>query len=154
MMPYVLAVDPGKTTGSAFWSTESGLEDVRELGFEEFLAYADRLLLLHGPNLIVVSEAYIVGPETLKMGAEGDPGDPYRRFSLEIIGALRFLCTKHGSEFAPLQTAAAAKSVITNARLKKLDWYARGKEHGRDATRHLALFLMARRVLSAEALGV
>lgn len=140
-MTHVLAVDPGKMTGYAVWSTDIPRPVIGQDDFDSFLAFAERAARVRGPELVIVSEAYIVSMETVKKGRQGDAGDPYRQFSLEVIGALRYIAAKHGSEFAPLQRASEAKTVFSDARLRKLGWYEKGKEHGRDAARHLGLFL-------------
>lgn len=130
-MTYVLAVDPGKTTGYALWSAGHAL--VSQAENDVFLPYADRLMEAHGAGLVVVCEAFVIGPDTLRKS--------FQPWSLEVIGALKYLAWKHGSTFAPLQKAADAKTFVPDTRLKKLGWYERGKEHGRDAARHLALYL-------------
>lgn len=142
-MSYVLAVDPGKTTGFALWSALKPSEAViSQAENDVFLPYADRLMTAHGPELLIVCEAYIISPETLKKSRQTDP--------LEVIGVLRYLAFRHGSTFAPLQKAADAKTVVPNDRLRTLGWYERGADHGRDAARHLALWLLKNRILSPE----
>ena len=63
-------------------------------------------------------------------------------WSLEIIGALRWLCHRNGIGFT-LQTPGDAKRFATDTKLDKLGW-ARppGAGHARDAQRHLLLFLV------------
>lgn len=139
-MEYVLAVDPGKMTGYA-WHHIGGDPLVREGDFSAFLWAADKLLDLRRDRVAVVCEAYQITERTARLGSQGGLGDPHRHFSLEIIGALRFLCEKHGATFAPLQTARDAKSVVSNDLLKRFGWYTVGMDHGRDATRHLVLWL-------------
>lgn len=128
---YVLAVDPGKTTGLAWWLD----------GRDPYVEEAEMIPLLSGVETslmsrrgtLIVCERYVIGPQTLRKSRQ--------TWSLEIIGALRYLAAKWGAEFV-LQDAAGAKRLVPDRALKALGWWAVGKEHGRDALRHLAFRLL------------
>lgn len=129
----ILAVDPGKCTGWATWTLD-GPVTVSQAENDVFLPFADALMESLGDDLVIVCEAYIISADTLRKSRQ--------TWSLEVIGALRYLAHKHGCEFAPLQRASDAKNVVPDDRLRDLGLYERGKEHGRDAARHLVLYLM------------
>ena len=61
--------------------------------------------------------------------------------AIEIIGALRWICHARGIPLV-LQTPADAKRFMTDEKLRRLGWYRSGKDHARDAARHLALYLL------------
>lgn len=57
-----------------------------------------------------------------------------------INGAWEAECYEQGWGFK-LQTPAEAKAFVSNEKLKRVGWYTVGMDHGRDATRHLLLWL-------------
>lgn len=132
MKRYVLAVDPGGTTGYAWWMEGDSRPAVAEEKPLEFLRTADGWLSALGSQTIVACERFTIGSQTRAKTQQTD--------ALEQIGALRYLASKHGAEFV-LQAPADAKRFATDARLKALGWWVPGKGHGMDACRHLLLRL-------------
>lgn len=130
----VLAVDPGKATGFAVW--RDGEREVGEAEMMDFLSRAEEWLVAYASSdeTVIVCERYVISPATLKMSRQ--------TWSLEIVGALKYLAHKFGARFV-LQDAIGTKRVITNDVLRSLGWYERGMDHGRDALRHLAVFLLS-----------
>jgi hypothetical protein len=57
--------------------------------------------------------------------------DNLELYSLEMIGIVKLYCEP------VMQHAAKGKGFYTDEKLKKLDLYVPGKQHGRDAMRHL-----------------
>lgn len=132
----VLAVDPGLRTGMA-WVLAGPLNTAIEDPMP-CLYQAEHILGL-GVDL-VVCEAYKITARTAQLSAQ--------HWSLELIGALRWMCHRAGVEFV-LQTPAEAKSFVPDARLRAMDMWIPGKEdHARDATRHLILALAKRGAVS------
>lgn len=73
-------------------------------------------------------------------------------WSLEQIGALRFMCKKFDIEFV-LQNAADAKRFATDKRLNDFGWpKPPGAGHARDAQRHLLIFLVNKRLIDPTSL--
>jgi hypothetical protein len=132
-----LAVDPGKTTGYAFWDGEYFSEG--ELECETFLQFAAKLIEPPGHIDFVCCERYIISAQTGRLSQAP--------WSLESIGALRFLCVRGNTEFL-LQNASNAKRFGTDERLNHIGWpKPSGAGHARDAQRHLLLFLCNNRIL-------
>jgi hypothetical protein len=128
----IFAVDPGKMTGFARW--DNGHFSSSMLEHMPFLESMWLVLLMpqNRPDL-VVCESFIITAQTLKK-SRGE------NWSLEQIGAIRWMCHTHGVPFK-LQTPADAKSFVKNERLKELGWYKPGAGHDNDAARHLLLAL-------------
>lgn len=139
----LLAIDPGLRSGAFVWSGpedwSGGIYDPMPL-----LDWVDDLLRVDGLDLMVV-EAYRITAETARKSAQ--------HWSLELIGALRWLAYRHGVEFV-LQTPAEAKSLIPDARLRDLGFWFSGKEdHCRDAARHAAFALARKRLIQLRPLA-
>lgn len=149
---YVLALDPGLTTGWALYrlDAEGGpaeRPEIGELGMMEMSRAIDntlRALRDLGYEVVVVCERFIINEQTIR--------NPQAPWSLEMIGIARWLAHEHGFDYV-LQMSADAKKMVTNDRLRALDWWARGKEHGRDATRHLVFYLVEADFLTKEQQG-
>jgi hypothetical protein len=132
---YILAVDPGVTSGAVTWYGDAiGYGD--EYQQIDLCDYADFVLRSwHTADIeaVVVCEAYRITQETMRKTRQ--------TASLEIIGALRWLAAKYGHEFV-LQGASEAKRFMTDAKLRHLGWYCCGTlGHMIDALRHLGLYL-------------
>lgn len=137
----ILAVDPGKTTGYVLWNDGERIEG--ELYGEAFLDRADELIVSDQVD-VVVCERFIITAQTGKK--------TQAPWSLEQIGALRFLCRKHNVHFV-LQSASDAKRFATDHRLNALGWKRpKGAGHARDAQRHLLVFLVRQNLIDAATL--
>ena len=127
----VLAVDPGVTTGLAHYD---GTEPPRAEQHPALDALIVAALIVRDGVDLVASEAFVISAGTLRKSRDGQT-------SIEVIGALRWLCHEHGVRFE-LQPAAEALKLVTNDKLRALGWWCQG-DHARDASRHLA-YAMAR----------
>lgn len=134
----VLALDPGKTTGVAEWGGEEPPMTDQIVGFEATLLVVAQWLgeWEVGEDRAVVMEDFVITPATGKKSRQN--------FSLELIGAVRWMCLQHKVKFV-LQTASEAKAFVTDDRLKHIGWWVKGQDHARDALRHLLLFLIKTR---------
>ena len=82
----------------------------------------------------IVCERFIINARTAKLTQSP--------WSLEQIGALRFMCKKFDIKFV-LQNAADAKRFATDDKFSKLGWKRpQGDGHARDAQRHLLVYLI------------
>lgn len=132
MTMFVVALDPGETTGVAVWREGKwaafqlpGWEAIETVDL--WLADVDR------PDL-VISEEYRISRSTLEKGRQG-------MTSIEQIGALRYLCKRSRTPFKT-QSPADAKSFSSDGKLRALKWWTPNREHARDASRHLLLGLV------------
>jgi len=91
-----------------------------------------------GFELHVVCESYIVTANTLKKSRQN--------WSLEGIGVFRYLARTSDAEFT-LQSPADAKTFATDEKLKAMGWHVPGRDHANDASRHLLLYCLKRRII-------
>jgi hypothetical protein len=136
-MRHILAVDPGKASGLALFSLETGEEPVliwsQEYQQEEY-AKPIRSTLAKYPNVLVVCERFIINAQTAKKTQA-----PY---SLEQIGILRQCLMDAGRKADDIifQSPSDAKAMFDNPKLKKLEyWHKGGEGHALDAIRHALL---------------
>lgn len=144
----VVALDPGGTTGWAAFSIKEE-ERVKHLkqpqlflpGFYcgQFLADNHHADLYNWLEFESVSDFTIVC-ESFEF-RQNRQRDNINLISKEYIGV-----TKHfGQEYnvpVVFQTAAAAKSFVTDTKLKQMNLYAPGYPHAMDAMRHLVFYLV------------
>lgn len=143
-MTYLLAVDPGMMTGWA--ALIDGEFTSGEMSMDDFLDWGRHDFALENPNgsgeetpSEIVSESYIITQSTLRK-SRGE------NWSLEQIGVLRFLAGSWRIPFST-QSPSDAKSFSGDDKLKKLEWYARGKGHANDAARHLLLYCIKHKLI-------
>jgi hypothetical protein len=136
-MRHILAVDPGKASGLALFSIETGEEPVlvwaQECQQEEY-AKPIRSTLAEHQNVLVVCERFIINAQTAKKTQA-----PY---SLEQIGILRQCLMDAGRSADDIifQSPSDAKAMFDNPKLKKLEyWHKGGEGHALDAIRHALL---------------
>ena len=137
MTTHLISVDPGKTSGFVVLDITDTLIDDATPGIvessekEQMSTCYDVHHLLSADNDIfyrIVCEDFIITTQT---GKKKDT-----RYSLEIIGALRYLAGMYHVPFT-LQRPSEAKSFVSNERLKSMGLYVKGGEgHMRDAMRH------------------
>lgn len=130
----VAAIDPGLASGLAVLYDDHDFMSTEIVGSLEFLdAFVALIDSTVDREWEVVCESFIVTGETQKKSRQN--------YSLEIIGAVRFLCHQRMIPFE-LQSPSQGKSFGTDAKLKKLGWYKPAKGHANDAARHLCLYLV------------
>lgn len=134
-MKHVLSVDPGKATGMALFSFETGQEPVLvwsgEFQQHEYAAPIRAALATVQGDLEVVCERFTINAQTVKNSQA-----PY---SLEQIGILKqcLLDVGRPADDIYFQSPADAKAIFPNPALKKLGYWHRGGEgHALDAIRH------------------
>lgn len=128
----ILGVDPGTTTGLAFWD-----EDDREVhvwaeqpavtAVHNVWQFVERGEISH-----LVCERYDITPNTLRVTRNADP--------YHVEGALKIHCAIHQVPFIQI-SRADAKRFATDEKLRALGWFWRGQKHARDATRQLVTHL-------------
>ncbi len=144
MAKYILAVDPGVSTGLAWYRLPGKGEETGEFLGASVLSRAqfedrayETLNKDSEDEYVVVCERFVISGRSNKVVRYND--------SLEIIGLLRFLCRRNGWRFKE-QSASDAMNFCTNDKLKKLKMYTRN-DHARDATRHLVLYLVEHKLI-------
>ncbi len=139
MKHYILAVDPGLTSGICLFrrtdDNEVELVWSDELDWIGTTRKVDEVLReFGGADVDVVVEKFTITVQTAK--------NSQQTWSLEIIGMIRLLTMAHGAGVLTLQSPADAKRFSTNPRLKSLDfWHVGGGGHALDAIRHAVLRL-------------
>ena len=133
-----LAFDPGGTTGIAWFVLDNdtgswrfGCDQVE--GRYEAETWAAQTLGLSDRDTTVIVERWDVRANTHQLTNQDDP-----RY---IIGYLDGICHALPSVTYVEQTPAQAKRFASDGKLKRLGWYEPGKDHARDAARHLLTFL-------------
>jgi hypothetical protein len=144
-MKYVLAVDPGKATGMAFFTLEKGQEPVMvwsgEFQQDEYAAPIRKELAdatKNGYSVDIVCERFTINAQTVRNSQA-----PY---SLEQIGILKQCMMDAGmpADDINFQSPANAKAMFTNEKLKKIGyWHKGGEGHALDAIRHGLLHLVS-----------
>ena len=143
MPKYILAVDPGKVTGLALFSSETGSEPVLEWSKEleqDEVAEVVRGVLWSPEkrhHLDVVCERFVINAQTVRNSQA-----PY---SLEVIGIVKQCLKDNGRSMDDIyfQPPSEAMGMFTNEKLKKLEyWHRGGKGHALDAIRHALLRLV------------
>lgn len=123
----IVGIDPGKTTGFAFYSpdsTECGCQQ-SDYTHDAFL----QVLNYFHPDFIVC-ESFV---HTHRDAVDYTP--------VEYIGLVKWFVERRGIELI-MQTPGYGKGYFTNEKLKKLGLYLAGKGHAMDAYRHLLQFRM------------
>jgi hypothetical protein len=134
---YILAVDPGKTTGLALFDGHSLTAWQAETwdAVEQVERFLDRAAQLDD---VLIVESFVIGQATLRKG-RGE------NWSLESIGAIRYLHRRMGEPcILHFQQASSVMRFATNEKLRAVGWWTQGQEHARDATRHILTYLATR----------
>jgi len=143
MTHYIVAVDPGKTTGLALFewelSEEPILSETYEVDFQEYANTLRKFFDSYGDKegFHVVCERFTINAQTAKKSQSP--------FSLEKIGVLKQIMLDYGhtTDSLNMQSPADAKAMFDNTKLKKLEYWHRGGEgHALDAIRHGLLYMV------------
>lgn len=149
MTNYIIAVDPGKATGVAYFEHNVGSEpvllqtaEVQPLEFAPLIRelYDDacaRSVLKPDNGIIFVCERFVINAQTVR--------NSQAPFSLEQIGVLKQILRDAGipEESIIWQSPADSKAMFPNEALKKVGyWHKGGEGHAQDALRHALLYLV------------
>lgn len=135
---FVIAVDPGGTTG--FATAEAATRELiggftGQLPALEFCARLDAFLGTVDDPTVLVCERFTISERTLR-ATKGGSYD-----AIETIGVLRYFAEQRLKRDLVMQAPADVMNLFTNARLKALTWYRPGQDHTNDALRHLGYYL-------------
>lgn len=119
----VVSLDPGLTTGYSLGIIEDS----------SFLVSYDQEKFSHRNlwDLLKEVDPNVVICESFEFRNKARDG--LVLFSCELIGVVKLYNPPH----LKMQTAAFGKAHYNDTKLKKMDLYVPGKDHGRDALRHL-----------------
>jgi hypothetical protein len=130
---YVLAVDPGGTTGMVLWDMlYQGVVYVLELPHVDVGFMLEQLIETYRPD--VVCESFTITANTVS--------NSQAPWSLKQLGVAEYLAAKYHVLYVE-QLPVTAKKFATNERLKNLGLYIPGKGHATDAVRHLVIYLVS-----------
>lgn len=146
----LLIVDPGKLTGYGFLVCGTPHKDPTFSGAElphfDFLANVGSWI--RGIDKVVCESFRVNNMTARKVGGD-------RLWAAEQIGVLRYFCHFAHVDYVE-QSPSDAKHFATDAKLKKLGWYAPvnpgEKGHRRDAARHALLWSINNRKMDPKIL--
>jgi hypothetical protein len=150
----VLACDPGTTTGLSMVSFDP-LDGKPtwiwgdQLDWHEAAGQVERRLEKMRTRLdsgqlaaaVAVCEQFTVNAQTATRGQKG------AQDAMGMIGVVRRNCELTKIKFAPLQQASAAKKLVLDDTLKRLQLHAPVMVHINDATRHALLYAVKAKLM-------
>lgn len=142
----ILAVDPGLVTGLAFKDfDEDFFTPPKTLMPEGFVLGAEAIddalahevggdwdRLVHGTPDLIVYERFQITPKTASKTTQGSGT------AIELIGVLRYFAYVGGFKLEE-QRPSDAMNFASDDKLRRIGWYKPGRDHARDAMRHLLL---------------
>ncbi len=135
----IVWLDPGFTTGLAWWDPETGKFFSGQFDDDVELAETLAALAENVPGRLAVGyEQYIVTPR-----GKGTPSH-----SLKVIGQVSKMAQEGLFELLK-PVPSSSRKVATPVFLKRLGWYKPGKVHANDAAQHLLAYLMRQRPMPA-----
>jgi|BioPla2DNA2_1021312.scaffolds.fasta_scaffold122969_2 hypothetical protein len=134
----LLTIDPGETTGWAFFKYGE-LSTTGQIVIDKHnLADSIEPLMNDIQPTVVVLENYRVYPWKMKQHSWSN------LFTPQLIGAIQYLCSQRKIPVY-LQMANQAKTFCTDDKLKTWGFWRRGEKHARDAIRHGCYWLLFNR---------
>lgn len=137
MTPTVAWFDPGKTTGGAVYDLDADRFTSGQYTDEELREALTALILKHPGQLSVGYELYIQTPRPR-------PGSK-AKYSVGATKIIEELCEEHDVPVLKGQPSSARNFKSTIVFLRRLGWYAPGKQHANDAAAHLFRHLIRQR---------
>lgn len=126
----VVWLDPGLTTGMAWWDPRVEIFGSWQYEKGDLLKRIEYLVQTHEGQVGIGCEHYII--------AGRSPGNP--KPSLEVIGAVEAGAGEGRYCLLPPMPSAARK-LGSAVLLRRLGWYKPGKDHANDAAMHLLAYL-------------
>lgn len=133
-MSVVAWFDPGQTTGAAVYDIDGDRFASGQYTNDELRTMVRDLIIRYGERLTVGWELYIQTPRPR-------PGSKAKH-SHSAIAVIESLCTEYGVPVLKGQPSAARAYGNTVVFLRRLGWYAPGKQHANDAACHLYRYLL------------
>jgi hypothetical protein len=144
-MAHLISVDPGLTTGVALF-TDGEVQSWQSDDPMKTLYYIEGSLREFKKPDAIICEAYLITNDTIKKSRQN--------WSLELIGALRFMAWKDSIPFI-LQTPSEALHFVKSGdndefgKLKRLGWYVTNNQgnHQNAARSHLLLYAVNNKIV-------
>jgi hypothetical protein len=131
----IIAADPGNMTGWASINI-SDRWDPADVNAGQVTAdfFCDWIAAVGNNMDLLIYETFTITPETARKSPQPAP--------IEVIGVMKFLARRAGVQIEG-QSPASAKNFVSNDQLRKLGLWQPGKDHARDAIRHLVLGIVS-----------
>lgn len=129
---FVVWIDPGKTTGVAWWDMDADLFGSAQYDEHQLIPALDALIDAHPERIAIGWELYI---QTARSKGDG-------QYSLGEIAKVKALCEERQVPMLKGQPSSARNKRSSIIFLRRLGWYAPGKEHANDAACHLFRYLI------------
>ncbi len=144
-MKRIVALDPGGTTGWAYWQ-DTPIRTSNESPWDHFTAgqigpeeHHEQLFahleFLHTSDYTIVCESFEF--------RQGQQRHNIRLDSKEYIGVVKLLGQQRNLPVV-FQTAALGKGFVSDEKLKVMGLWIPGKQHARDALRHLIYYMVVK----------
>ena len=133
--PNIIAVDPGLTTGVAFYNVR---------GFKSFHVPGDTAVqLIKGwatqrceiAHLLLATQRFTVSAQSSRHSRQNH--------AMKINGALEAFGDEHVDISVLVQNAADASKACSDDVLRKVGWWNVGMPHANDAARHVGLTMLS-----------
>lgn len=146
MLKTIIALDPGGTTGWAYWRAEV-LQDPTTEEYEFYkeswdcgqLGPSEHHLDLYNFLGGQETEDYTIVSESFEYRNKSRPGLDLS--SKEYIGVAKVFCQERGIPYYE-QTASMGKGFVKDANIKRLGLWSSGWKHAMDAYRHLLYYMI------------
>lgn len=145
----VLALDPGQTTGAALHNQNNDAINgvplsyqFRYLSLDQFAVWITNTIEITDPDVIVV-ESYRIYPSKADLHIHSDVP------VAQQIGMIRYVASYRMIPVC-FQTAATAKTFVTDGKLKRSNLYLINQPHAMDALRHLYAYLILNKEMLPE----
>lgn len=133
---HVIWVDPGESTGWAFWATDgtflSGQDEAYHVETEVFWA-----LMSHGRHVQLGWEQYLITGSRVKHDGS----------ALRVIGFLEWATRHAGCRVLKPVPSSARNLGQDGDKLQALDWYVPGRRDANAAAAHLLAYLLRESLL-------
>lgn len=138
-MKRIVALDPGGTTG---WASYTEYEDPAVMKFDwGQIGPEEHHLKLHNFLGLQQTDEFKIVCESFEF-RQGKQRANINLISKEYIGIAKLFAAERLRSPVVFQTAGAAKGFVTDPKLKIMGLWVPGKQHARDALRHLLYYMI------------
>jgi hypothetical protein len=124
---FIVWLDPGKTTGLAWYDIDADRFGSSQHGEDELMQVVSSLIDVHYPRIAIGWEMYLRTPRSKGIAD----------YSVGGIAKVRALCQQERVPVLKAQPSSARNLQSTVIFLRRLGWYRPGLGHANDAAAHL-----------------